>query len=89
MQVLRGGLPGKAVGGSGRGVGAVASHRRLSAVQVGQCEISATFSRYGMGRWSHRGGGITRQKLSDITDAALRAAEAHGSAHRPRQPDAG
>ena len=64
MQVLRGGLPGKVIGGGVRGIESVVSHRRLSAVQGGQCDISATFSRYRMGRWSHRGGGITRWRLA-------------------------
>ena len=60
MQVLRSGLPGKVIGGRVQGIETVVSHRRLSAVRGGQCEISATFSRYRMGRWSRRGGGINR-----------------------------
>ena len=40
------GLPGEAIGSGGQGIGAVTSHGRLSAIRVGRCALSATFSRY-------------------------------------------
>ena len=77
VQSCGGGLPGGVIGGGMRGIEAVVSRRRLSAVRGGQCDISATFSRYRMGRWSHRGGGITRWELARSSRVpALPAAEA-------------